>query len=62
MDPGQVDDSTFGGSSNFEGFGDTGGPVGDITGFMGHSIGPLETTEMSDRIKDRSAPDWASGM
>ena len=38
------------------------GVLWDITGFMGHSIGPLETTELSDRIKDRSAPDWASGM
>jgi hypothetical protein len=62
MDPGQVDDSTFGGISSIEGFGYAGGPGGDITGFMGHSIGPLETTELSDRIKDRSAPDWASGM
>jgi hypothetical protein len=29
---------------------------------VGNSIGPLEPTELADRIKDRSLPDWASGM
>ena len=29
---------------------------------MGNSIGPLEPTELADRIRDRSLPEWASGM
>jgi hypothetical protein len=32
-----------------------------LIGFMGNSIGPLEPTELADRIRDRSLPEWASG-
>jgi hypothetical protein len=41
---------------------EAGGRYEPSVGFLGHSIGPLETTELSDRLKDRSAPDWASSM
>ena len=29
---------------------------------MGNSIGPLEPTELADRIRDRSLPEWARGI
>lgn len=45
-----------------EGITGTGSTQGAAIGFVGQSIGPLETTELSDRLKDRSAPDWASIM
>ena len=41
---------------------EAGGRYSPSVGFLGHSIGPLEMTELSDRLKDRSAPDWASNM
>ena len=41
---------------------EAGGRYDQSVGFLGHSIGPLETTEISDRLKDRSAPDWAANM
>jgi surfactin synthase thioesterase subunit len=41
---------------------EAGGKYDQSVGFLGHSIGPLETTELSDRLKDRSAPDWAANM
>ena len=41
---------------------ETGGNRSSSVGFLGHSIGPSEITELSDRLKDRSDPDWASRM
>ena len=29
---------------------------------MGNAVGPLESTELADRIKDRSLPGWAADM